>query len=94
MSSFLVFLLHQFLVLPAGLDHAGHFARQRQIAEADAAQLKFADKSTRPSAAEATVPVAAGKLRLFRRFRYGQLVISCYLCGGRHRNSLICSLTY
>src|SRR5579862_5330482 len=48
--------------LPGSLDHAGNFARQRQLAEADAAQLELPQESPRPSAAEATVAVAASQL--------------------------------
>src|SRR5580704_15115417 len=48
--------------LPGSLDHAGNFARERQLAEADAAQLKLPEESPRPAAAEAAVAVPAAQL--------------------------------
>src|SRR5579871_2440131 len=43
------------LSLPARLDHAGDFARQRQLPEADAAQIELAQIASRTAAAEAAV---------------------------------------
>src|SRR6266852_8493505 len=44
-----------FLLLPAGLHHAGNFAPQRVAAETDAAHLKFAQVPARAAAQPAAV---------------------------------------
>jgi hypothetical protein len=67
MSSFLVVLLH----LPAGLDHARHFTGQSQRPEADAAEFKFSEKSTRPPATQAAVAMPAPQFGRFGQFPGG-----------------------
>jgi hypothetical protein len=67
MSSFLVVLLH----LPAGFDHARYFTGESQRPEADAAELKLSQKSTRPAAAQAAVAMPAAQLGCFGQFRRG-----------------------
>src|SRR5579871_3360360 len=47
--------IRRVLSLPARLDHAGDFARERQFAKADAAQIEFAQIAARPAATEAAV---------------------------------------
>jgi hypothetical protein len=57
--------------LPAGFDDARHFTGERQLAEADAAQVEFAQVAARAAATEAAVAMAAselGRLFVFRDF--------------------------
>src|SRR5260370_555619 len=54
--------------LPACLRHAGNFAGERELAEADAAQCKLSDIAARTSALLAAVPVTAGEFRLLLVF--------------------------
>jgi hypothetical protein len=54
--------------LPARLGHARDIAGERQLAEADAAKLKFAQEATGPSTHFAAVHFARRELRLPRRF--------------------------
>src|SRR5262249_10254737 len=55
--------------LPARLDHAGHVARQRFLAEADAAELELPQVAPRTAARAAAVVLAHGELRCPRRLR-------------------------
>jgi hypothetical protein len=71
MGSDVVMLFPSFpiLLLPAGpasptcFGHAGNLSGERKLPEANAAKHKLSDVTTRPSALEAAVAVAAGKFR-------------------------------
>src|SRR5262249_34097015 len=80
--------------LPTGLDHAGDFSAQRQLAEADTAQIEFAKVAARPAATEAPVAMPAGELdrllggfglcnALFERIVFGDLGGSSHSCSSR-----------
>src|ERR1039458_1547967 len=69
-SLVIVLLLH---FLPASLGHAGNLAIQCELAEAQAANSELAQKRAGPSAAPATVAVAAlqfGRLSLAGRVQF------------------------
>jgi hypothetical protein len=73
-----------FVLLPTGLNHAGHFSRESQLPETDAAQPELAQESARPPAAEAAIAVPAAQLG---RFRNGEPFVSSDLGGSGHRVS-------
>src|SRR4051812_5453880 len=50
--------------LPTGLGHAGDVPAEREVAEADAAELELAEESARPPAHLAAVALPGRKLRL------------------------------
>src|SRR5688572_26026721 len=62
--------------LPARLDHARNLSRQRQLAEADTAKHKFAEKAARPSALLAAVAVPDPELRCLLCPLHGEHFVS------------------
>src|SRR3954451_7651552 len=72
-GSLVIVLLLQFL--PASLGHTRNLAIQRELAEAEAANSELAQERARPSAAPATVPVAA------RQFGDSRLLFGFSLLG-------------
>src|SRR6202043_2762146 len=68
-------------------NHAGDFARQRQVPETNTAQLEFSNVAARAPAAETTIPVTAPQLRRFCGLRQREPLISCNFGGGSHRDS-------
>src|SRR5262249_37458097 len=70
--------------LPRRLDYAGHFARERQLAETDPAQLELAKETAGASAAEAPVTMPAAELCFLCGFRLSELFVSCDFRGGGH----------
>src|SRR5579862_2834483 len=63
--------------LPRSFDHAGNFARQRQLPKTDPAQFELADIAPRPPAAETAVAMPAGQLRRLFELRLGESFVSC-----------------
>jgi hypothetical protein len=76
-----------FVLLPTGLNHAGHFSRESQLPETDAAQPELAQESARPPAAEAAIAVPAAQLGRLGGFRNGEPFVSSDLGGSGHRVS-------
>src|SRR5258708_25983799 len=62
--------------LPAALHHAGDLSRERQVAEANAAQLEFADEAARAPATQAAVAVPARELGRLSQLGHGQPLVS------------------
>src|SRR5277367_488491 len=69
---------------PRCLGHSRHFARQRQLAEADAAQLKLTQIAAGTPAAQAAIALFAAQPGLLGRPGYGQSFVSSNLRGSRH----------
>src|SRR5271168_5023008 len=70
--------------LPTRFDHARDFSRERQLPEADAAQLEFPQKPTRASAPETPVAMPAAQLRRPGGFRDRELFIPGNFGGSGH----------
>jgi hypothetical protein len=64
------------LSLPARLDHAGHFAGESKLPEANPAELKFTQETSWTPTPEAPIAVSAGEL-WFRG-------VFCNFCGCCH----------
>src|SRR5262245_61598195 len=69
------------LFLPGALDHAGHAAFERQLAEAQTAHVELAHERARPTAQLAAIAVADLVLQRLRFFGY--------LCRRRHISSIL-----
>src|SRR3954447_1835194 len=81
-GSLVIVLLLQFL--PASLGHTRNLAIQRELAEAEAANSELAQERARPSAAPATVPVAALQFGGFGLAGLVQLDVFRNFCGCGH----------